>query len=50
VAQDMADIMKVELESQNSWHTTADYNPDGESSLGKRMKVGLRRIVPKSIL
>jgi len=50
VARDMEEIMKEELKSQNSWHTTLDYNPDGEANLGKRMKVSLRRVVPKSIL
>lgn len=50
IAKEMADIMKVELESQNSWHTTDDYDPDDEASLGKRIKVSLRRVVPKSIL
>ncbi len=50
IATDMSAIMKEELEPQNSWHTTDDYNPDGEASLGKRIKVSLRRIVPKSIL
>ncbi len=50
VASDMVTIMKEELESQNSWHTTSDYNPDAEAGLSKRIKVGLRRVVPKSIL
>ncbi len=50
VAQDMKAIMIEELKIENSWHTTADFNPDGESSLGKRLKVALRRVVPKSIL
>ena len=50
IATQLSRIMKVELESQNSWHTTDDYNPDGEASLGKRIKVSLRRVVPKSIL
>ncbi len=50
IASEMSDIMKVELETQNSWHTTGDFNPDGEASLGKRIKVSLRRVVPKSIL
>jgi len=50
IARDMANIMKEELESQNSWHTTLDYNPDSEAGLGKRLKVAFRRVVPKSIL
>jgi len=50
VARDMAVIMKEELNAQNAWHTTTDYNPDSEASIGKRIKVSMRRVVPKSIL
>jgi len=50
VASDMLRIMKEEQESQNAWTTTKDFNPDGEASMGKRIKAFTRRIVPKSIL
>ena len=50
VAKDMVDIMKIELTEQNAWHTTGDFNPDATAGLGKRLKVSLRRLVPKSIL
>ncbi len=50
IAGDMAEIMKVEMIDQNAWHTTSDFNPESHASLGKRIKVSLRRVVPKSIL
>jgi hypothetical protein len=30
--------------------TNADFNPDGAVSTGKRIKVWLRRVVPKAVL
>ena len=42
--------MLVEMQTDNAWQTTLDWNPDGEESLTKRLGVKLRRIVPKNIL
>jgi phosphatidylserine/phosphatidylglycerophosphate/cardiolipin synthase-like enzyme len=42
--------MLVEMQADNAWQTTLDWNPDGEESLTKRLGVKLRRIVPKNIL
>lgn len=50
VAQDLARAMAVDMEPENAWHTTLTFNPDGEVALGKRLKVLLRRAVPKSVL
>jgi cardiolipin synthase C len=50
VAGNLARAMEVDMHPDNAWHTTATYNPDGEVGIGKRMKVWLRRIVPKAVL
>ena len=42
--------MLEEMQLENAWQTTLEWNPDGEESLFKRLKVKLRRIVPKNIL
>ena len=42
--------MLEEMQPENAWHTTLDWNPDGEVSKLKQVKVKLRRVVPKSIL
>ncbi len=42
--------MLEEMQPENAWQTTLDWNPDGEVSYLKRLKVKLRRIVPKEIL
>lgn len=42
--------MVEEMKAENAWQTTLDWNPDGEESVLKRMKVRLRHIVPKGIL
>jgi len=42
--------MLEEMKPENAWETTLDWNPDGEVSKIKQLKVKLRRIVPKRIL
>jgi len=42
--------MLEEMEPQNAWQTTVDWNPDGEVDLLKQIRVKLRRVVPKNIL
>lgn len=42
--------MLEEMLPENAWRTTHDWNPDGEVSLLKRVRVKLRRVVPKNIL
>lgn len=42
--------MLEEMKIENAWQTTLDWNPDGEASFIKRLRVKLRRFVPKSIL
>jgi phosphatidylserine/phosphatidylglycerophosphate/cardiolipin synthase-like enzyme len=46
----LASVMHNEFLPENSWHTTYDFNPDDEASLGKRFQLWLRGVVPKSVL
>jgi len=50
IAQALRHAMDVDTQPDNAWHTTADFNPDGAVSAGKRIKVWLRRVVPKAVL
>ena len=42
--------MLEEMQPGNAWQTTLEWNPDGEETISKRLKVKLRRVVPKNIL
>ncbi len=42
--------IEIEFQSENSWETTLDYNPDSEVSYYKRIKTWTRKIIPKEIL
>lgn len=42
--------MERELQPENSWETTRNFNPDGTANLSKRLQTMSRRIVPKGIL
>lgn len=50
VAKKVKKVMLVEMQPENAWQTTVDWNPDQEVDLSKRLKVKTRTIVPKSIL
>ncbi|RTZ15204.1 phospholipase D family protein [Vibrio aquaticus] len=50
ITSSVKESMLVEMEPENAWRVTEDFNPDDEVSLMKRIGVKLRRIVPKSIL
>jgi phosphatidylserine/phosphatidylglycerophosphate/cardiolipin synthase-like enzyme len=50
IAKKIKEIMLVEMQPDNAWQTTKDWNPDKEVDLSKRLKVKTRIIVPKSIL
>jgi phosphatidylserine/phosphatidylglycerophosphate/cardiolipin synthase-like enzyme len=50
IAGDLQHAMDVDMRPENAWHTTAEFNPDGTVGIGKRMKVWLRRAVPKAVL
>lgn len=42
--------MRQQQQPENSWETTAAFNPDSEAGWTKRLKTWTRRLVPKSIL
>jgi phosphatidylserine/phosphatidylglycerophosphate/cardiolipin synthase-like enzyme len=50
VSKDVKAGMLEEMQPENAWQTTLDWNPDGEESKLKQLGVKLRRIVPKNIL
>ncbi|MEO9870732.1 phospholipase D-like domain-containing protein [Ekhidna sp.] len=50
IATNLANTMLVELQPENAWQTTVDFNPDEYASKGKRFQLWLRGVVPKSIL
>lgn len=50
VARDLAHAMEVDMQPENAWHTTSDFNPDSVVGIGKRFKVWLRRVVPSAVL
>jgi len=50
IAKEIKQGMLEEMQPENAWSISLDWNPDGEVDLMKRLKVKLRRIVPKSIL
>ncbi len=43
-------IMEEELQEENAWHITKNFNPDQKADASKRFSLWLRGIVPKSIL
>ncbi|WP_242620221.1 phospholipase D-like domain-containing protein [Shewanella maritima] len=50
IASEVKRGMLAEMLPENAWRITPDSNPDSEVGRLKRMKVKLRRVVPKSIL
>ena len=50
IARSVLAGMEIEFLPENSWHTTLEYNPDGEVGRGKRLKTWTRKVVPQSIL
>lgn len=50
IAGDLARAMAVDMQPENAWRTTANFNPDGTVRLGKRVAVWFRCVVPKGVL
>ncbi|WP_039850509.1 phospholipase D-like domain-containing protein, partial [Grimontia indica] len=50
ITENVRRAMEVELEPENAWRITEEFNPDDTVSTSKQLKVKLRRIVPKDIL
>ena len=43
-------LMRQELAPENAWHTTMNWNPDGEAGRWKQFTCWLRSIVPTAVL
>ena len=50
MASQVEALMLKELAPENAWHTTGDWNPDGEAGRWKQFQCWLRGIVPTSVL
>ncbi|QBY03532.1 phospholipase D family protein [Thalassotalea sp. HSM 43] len=50
IAKKLNSYMVEEMQPENAWRIRADFNPDDESSLFKRLQMRLRKLVPKKIL
>lgn len=50
ITKHVSAAMKLEMEPENAWRITTDFNPDNEVSVTKRVGVKLHRVVPKNIL
>ncbi len=50
IAKEIKDGMIEEIKEENAWKISLDWNPDSLVDLKKRIRVKIRRIVPKSIL
>lgn len=46
LARQLTESIERDIRPENSWHTTADFNPDGEVDFGKRLKVWMFRLLP----
>lgn len=50
ITKDVKASMLLEMEPENAWRITKEFNPDHTVSLPKRLGVKIRRVVPKNIL
>ena len=50
MAAQVEELMLRELAPENAWHTTADWNPDGQAGWDKRVRCWLRGVVPAAVL
>lgn len=50
ITKDVKTSILTEMEPENAWLISDDFNPDSEAKLSKRIGVKIRRIVPKNIL
>jgi cardiolipin synthase C len=50
IAKKVKAQMEIEIQAENAWETTLNYNPDKEAGVKKEIKSWTRKIVPKNIL
>ncbi|HEY6600123.1 MAG TPA: phospholipase D family protein [Pseudomonadales bacterium] len=46
LARQLSESIERDIRPENSWHTTADFNPDSEVEFGKRLQVRVFRWLP----
>jgi len=46
LARQLAESIERDIQPENSWRTTLEFNPDGEVSRGKRFRVWINRLLP----
>lgn len=46
VARQLSDSIERDMLPENSWHTTHDFNPDSEVSVGKQIRAWFNRLLP----
>ncbi len=46
LARQLTQSIERDIQPDNSWHTTAEFNPDSEVGRGKRFRVWLNRLLP----
>jgi phosphatidylserine/phosphatidylglycerophosphate/cardiolipin synthase-like enzyme len=46
LARQLTASIERDIQPENSWHTTADFNPDSQVSFGKRFQVWMFRLLP----
>ena len=49
VAESVRHAIDIDMQPENAWHTTPEFNPDRAVGIGKRIKVWLRRVEPKAV-
>ena len=50
ITKDVKSGMLEEMQLENAWRTTLEWNPDGEVDKFKQLRIKIRRVVPKNIL
>lgn len=46
LARQLTDSIERDIQPENSWRTSKDFNPDGEVSRGKRFRVWVNQLLP----
>lgn len=46
IARRLSDSIERDILPENSWHTTPDFNPDDEVSVGKQIRAWFNRLLP----
>lgn len=50
LSKKLRSVMLVDMQQENAWRITPDFNPDSTCSIFRQFKVKARRVIPKKIL